>query len=219
MWKLLNIRGEFTVPPQFPEPGSLTPEVKLNMALMVAEGVAYLHDMNIIHRDLKSQNFLMNKRMRLVVADLGISRVREKHMTKCIGTPRYMSPELLEGKPYTDKADVYAFGLLLWELFMGRLPFNECTSPWFVGASWLARAVDDLSLPSLTLPSLTCARRHVHRAMSREILEGTRPIIPRNWPLELCELIQRCWSPVRRSLVRSLTRLLTYSSFSCVLLG
>jgi serine/threonine protein kinase len=75
----------------------------------------------------------------------------------------YMSPELLEGKPYTEKADIYAYGLLLWEIFMSRLPFNECTSPW---------------------------------AMSREILEGTRPMIPRNWPDDLCELVQRCWNPV-----------------------
>lgn len=105
-------------------------EIRLDMIRSVANAISYLHTMNIVHRDLKSQNLLVDKDYRICVADLGISRVRSLRMTKGMGTPRYMAPELLEGKPYNEKADVYSFGILAWEILSQKLPYSEYSSPW-----------------------------------------------------------------------------------------
>ena len=104
---------------------------KLEISHSIASALKYLHDMNIIHRDLKSQNLFLGKDLKICLADLGISRVRSVRMTKGMGTPRYMAPELLQGNSYSEKADVYSFGILLWELFHEVVPFIEIQHSWF----------------------------------------------------------------------------------------
>merc|ERR1712000_630241 len=90
-------------------------------------GVAYLHQKKLIHRDLKSQNLLVNDLWQCKVADFGISTVNPtitRAMT-CIGTPVYMAPEVLSKNKYSEKADVYSFGIVLAEIFTGALPYSE----------------------------------------------------------------------------------------------
>lgn len=95
----------------------------VNMAVDAACGMAYLHNLSppIIHRDLKSHNLLVSKKDGTVkLCDFGL--VHTKHTTA--GTPAYMAPELLNDKPFSKKCDVYAFGVLLWELFNRDVPYH-----------------------------------------------------------------------------------------------
>lgn len=103
--------------------------VRCKLAKDAAKGMSYLHSRKIIHRDLKPQNLLVNSEpnWECKITDFGISTIRPdvtRTMT-CIGTPVYMAPEVLQKNKYSEKADVYSFGIVLVELFTGKYPYTE----------------------------------------------------------------------------------------------
>ncbi|KAL1106376.1 hypothetical protein V6Z11_D04G199600 [Gossypium hirsutum] len=102
----------------------------LKVAIDVSKGMNYLHQNNIIHRDLKAPNLLMDENEVVKVADFGVARVKAQSgvMTAETGTYRWMAPEVIEHKPYDHKADVFSFGIVLWELLTGKLPY-ACLTP------------------------------------------------------------------------------------------
>lgn len=104
---------------------------RVEIALQLARGVAYLHTSEppIVHRDLKSVNVLCGLNYSVRIADFGLARtLLRDHLdtTHQGGTPAWMAPEQLRGEPISEKADVYACGVLLWEIFSvsGRLPWE-----------------------------------------------------------------------------------------------
>ncbi|KAG8497647.1 hypothetical protein CXB51_008852 [Gossypium anomalum] len=101
----------------------------LKVALDVSKGMNYLHQNNIIHRDLKTANLLMDENQVVKVADFGVARVQAQSgvMTAETGTYRWMAPEVIEHKPYDHKADVFSFGIALWELLTGEIPYSLLT--------------------------------------------------------------------------------------------
>lgn len=101
----------------------------LKVAIDVSKGMNYLHQNNIIHRDLKAANLLMDENEVVKVADFGVARVKAQSgvMTAETGTYRWMAPEVIEHKPYDHKADVFSFGIVVWELLTGKLPYEYLT--------------------------------------------------------------------------------------------
>nr|KJB58021.1 hypothetical protein B456_009G190600 [Gossypium raimondii] len=101
----------------------------LKLAIDVSEGMSYLHQNGIMHRDLKAANLLMDENGVVKIADFGVARVQAQPgvMTAETGTYRWMAPEVIEHKPYDHKADVFSFGVVLWEMLTGKLPYENLT--------------------------------------------------------------------------------------------
>uniref|UniRef100_A0A2P2LSA7 non-specific serine/threonine protein kinase n=1 Tax=Rhizophora mucronata TaxID=61149 RepID=A0A2P2LSA7_RHIMU len=105
-------------------------KLAVKQALDVARGMAYVHGLGFIHRDLKSDNLLISADKSIKIADFGVARieVQTEGMTPETGTYRWMAPEMIQHRPYTQKVDVYSFGIVLWELITGLLPFQNMTA-------------------------------------------------------------------------------------------
>lgn len=101
--------------------------MRKKFALDTCKGMRYLHDSKLLHRDLKSSNLMLDKEMNCKVGDFGLTRISKGsaavQMTGQCGTFQYMAVEVLANKPYSEKADVFSFGILLWEMVARKLPF------------------------------------------------------------------------------------------------
>jgi serine/threonine-protein kinase len=121
------------------------------VALQVANGLAAAHALRIVHRDLKPGNILIDETGRVRVADFGIARaIEEPGITQAgrvVGTGEYVSPEQALGKTVDERCDLYALGVLLFEVLSGRPPFR--------GSSFADVAARHVRAP---VPSLTEAR-------------------------------------------------------------
>ena len=102
-------------------------------ALQILKGLEYLHsqDPPVIHRDLKCQNIFINGTSGdLRIGDLGLSTVhRNGKVLSVLGTPEFMAPDMYEENSYDEKVDVYAFGMVLLEIFTKEIPYSECSNP------------------------------------------------------------------------------------------
>lgn len=92
----------------------------------IARGMQYLHSREIAHRDLKSLNVLIDKDLHVKLCDFGFSKhISDSSPMKCnIGTPHWMAPEILANETYTAIVDVYAYGIVLWEISTGKTPYS-----------------------------------------------------------------------------------------------
>jgi len=102
----------------------------LNFAAQLAEALAAAHAEDVVHRDLKPQNILVDKNDQIYISDFGLAKSFAEGaigMTQTgtfLGTPRYMSPEQVEGKATDGRSDLYAYGLILYEMVTGDVPFT-----------------------------------------------------------------------------------------------
>ncbi|KAF1795869.1 Protein kinase-like domain [Phytophthora cactorum] len=107
---------------------------KLTIALHIAEGLAYMHSLNpkVIHRDLKSKNVLLNNAYEAKLSDFGVSRERQvadvaggpgRFMTPGVGTSFWIAPEVLLGRDYDERADIFSFGIVLSEIDTDDYPY------------------------------------------------------------------------------------------------
>lgn len=105
----------------------------LELTIQICTGVGYAHRANFVHCDVKPQNVLVTRDDRVKVADFGIARAISQASlhedSKIWGTPQYFSPEQASGEAATPASDVYAIGIIMFELLSGRLPFEADSYP------------------------------------------------------------------------------------------
>lgn len=99
------------------------------MALDIARGMEFIHSQGVIHRDLKPENILIDQDFHMKIADFGIACEDSycDFLADDPGTYRWMAPEMIKRKSYGRKVDVYSFGLILWEMVAGCIPYEDMT--------------------------------------------------------------------------------------------
>lgn len=93
----------------------------------VSSGMSFLHKHGIAHRDLKSPNVLFDSQLRIKICDFAFSKFKaeQTQLLSSVGTPAWMAPEVLRGDPYGLEADVFSFGVIVWELISRSQPWEE----------------------------------------------------------------------------------------------
>ncbi len=102
---------------------------KVNICSQVASGMSYLHSRRIIHRDMNTRNVLLTSNLTAKIADFGCARIVPEtgtlKTTTLSGSPAYMSPEQLQGSGLTVVSDVWALGVILWEVMAEKKPWDD----------------------------------------------------------------------------------------------
>ncbi|MEO8002428.1 MAG: serine/threonine-protein kinase, partial [Arenimonas sp.] len=111
--------------------GPLKTDDALKICQQAARGLASAHSQGVIHRDIKPSNLMLNKRDQLKIADFGIAFTQKDFSKKLtatgdvVGTPGYLSPEVCLGNPVDARSDLFALGIVLYEMLSGQIPFND----------------------------------------------------------------------------------------------
>ena len=124
--------------------GRMPPDKAVQIARQLCAGVAAAHERGVLHRDLKPANVMLDGNGDVRITDFGIATAAADAGAEVAGTPQYMAPELLAGKPASIKSDIYALGLILFEVFTGKRLFDTRT---------LAELREMHEAPTLTTPS------------------------------------------------------------------
>ncbi|MDX1586370.1 MAG: protein kinase [Balneolaceae bacterium] len=115
------------------ENDELSTDEKWNLALEIAQGIKVAHEKGIVHRDIKSRNIMINEAGQAKIMDFGLARMEgADRITKTgttIGTTAYMAPEQLTGEEIDVRSDIWSYGVVLYELFTGSLPFEGAYEP------------------------------------------------------------------------------------------
>ncbi|XP_060097990.1 mitogen-activated protein kinase kinase kinase 13 [Heteronotia binoei] len=120
----------------------ITPQLLVDWSTGIASGMNYLHLHKIIHRDLKSPNVLVTHNDTVKISDFGTSKELSDKSTKMsfAGTVAWMAPEVIRNEPVSEKVDIWSFGVVLWELLTGEIPYKDVDSSaiiWGVGSNSL----------------------------------------------------------------------------------
>ena len=165
--------------------GSLRDLLARNSALSLQEAAAfidqaaaaldYAHAHGVIHRDLKPGNFLLSSDGRLVLADFGIARMLQDGDSTFraaltgtgtfLGTPEYMAPEMLNGEPVDHRADIYALGIVLFQMLSGQVPFRGNT-PFAVATKHLQELPPSLHQINSAIPP--AVDNIIHKALAKK---------------------------------------------------
>lgn len=112
------------------EEGRLSQERAVGITLQILEALEYIHQRGVVHRDLKPENIMVDDQDRVKLIDFGIAskegsrRLTFAGFSQTLGTPDYISPEQVKGKRGDQRSDIYATGVMLYEMLAGRTPFS-----------------------------------------------------------------------------------------------
>jgi serine/threonine protein kinase len=110
--------------------GRIDPQRAIRIAVEVLEALEYIHENGVVHRDLKPENIMVDADDNVKLIDFGIAgdsaakRLTYANLTAALGTPNYISPEQVKGKRGDGRSDVYAMGVILYEMLTGQVPFK-----------------------------------------------------------------------------------------------
>jgi serine/threonine protein kinase len=151
--------------------GRISPDRAIRIAIEVLQALEYIHENGVVHRDLKPENIMVDAQDRIKLIDFGIAgdsaarRLTYANFTATLGTADYISPEQVKGKRGDGRSDIYATGVILYEMLTGKLPFT--------GASPM-EAMNDRLLnhpmpPSVADPTVSPQLQEViYRALERD---------------------------------------------------
>jgi len=141
--------------------GPLSALRAFDIAAQVCDGLEAAHREGIIHRDLKSQNVIVDGSNRVKIIDFGLARTAHMNgMTATgliLGTPEYMAPEQVSGKLVDQRSDIYSFGIILYEMLTGRVPFTADSA---IGVAFM-QMKEDPAPPKTLNPQITSDLEHV----------------------------------------------------------
>jgi len=160
----------------------LPSETAVALAIAIADALAYLHDHGVVHRDLKPENIMVTADRRVKLVDFGIAldttlrKMTWAGLSQTVGTPDYMAPEQVKGKRGDARSDLYALGVILYEMLTGETPFQGDN----VYAAMRAKLQDDPTPPRRL-------RRDISPALEEIILHALERD-PRDRPESALEL-------------------------------
>jgi len=146
-------------------------ERALNIALQIAQALEYIHSRGVVHRDLKPENIMVNAMDGIKLIDFGIAaNVGSKRLTfakfsQTMGTPDYISPEQVKGKRGDGRSDIYALGVMLYEMLTGKVPFSGANAFIIMNDRLLNNPVPPREIDPSISPQL---QEIIYRAMERE---------------------------------------------------
>ncbi|HXP88537.1 MAG TPA: serine/threonine-protein kinase [Bryobacteraceae bacterium] len=153
------------------EQGKLPPDRAVRIVIAICEALDYIHEQGIVHRDLKPENLLVDAGDRVKLVDFGIAaqagarRLTFGKLSNIMGTPDYISPEQVKGKRGDQRADIYALGVMLYEMLTGEIPFPGTTALLRMNSRLANQPVPPRAIDSSITPEL---QEIVCRALERE---------------------------------------------------
>jgi len=141
--------------------GRLPGDKALEIARKICAGVAAAHDKGVIHRDLKPANIMLDRRGNVVVMDFGLAAVADqlRGAEARSGTPAYMAPEQLRGEQVTARSDIYALGMVLYEIFTGKRAYEAANMAELIRLQESAQITSMSSIAAETDPAVEKAIR------------------------------------------------------------
>jgi serine/threonine-protein kinase len=149
----------------------IDPERALHITIAVLRALEYIHQNGVVHRDLKPENIMVDEHENVKLIDFGIAgdaaarRLTYANITTALGSPNYISPEQVKGKRGDGRSDLYAMGVILYEMLTGKVPFTGSSPMQVINDRLLNYPVP----PSVVEPSISPQLQEViYRAMERD---------------------------------------------------